>query len=161
MSLEASVELRDQLLTGGILSPAQVTQAEQRAQADATDLQSILLREKVLTENQLQALRAARFGVPYCDLSDFVPRLQNSELLPEAMARGHVMFPLFDIDEIITLVMEDPQDLSGIDQARRQTRREVEVCAGGRGEILGLIERAYGASNYLEESAAGSSLTSS
>jgi type II secretory ATPase GspE/PulE/Tfp pilus assembly ATPase PilB-like protein len=38
------------------------------------------------------------------------------------------------------------------------TRQEVDVCVGSRGEIQGLIERAYGASKYLEESSVAESL---
>jgi type IV pilus assembly protein PilB len=69
------------------------------------------------------------------------------------------MFPLFDCDGVITLVMDDPADLSGIERARLMTKREVDVCLGSRSEIRGLIERAYGASKYLQQSSAADFLT--
>jgi type IV pilus assembly protein PilB len=158
VSLETNDELRDQLLTSRILSTAEVAKAESRAQKESVDLATILRKTRVLTCSELEALRAIRLGAPYCNLSDFIPRLQNSDLLTEAMVRRHVMFPLFDLDGIITLVMEDPNDVGGIDQVRRQTRREVEVCVGSRSEILGLIERAYGASRYLKQLSLAESL---
>jgi type IV pilus assembly protein PilB len=144
--------LRDQLLAAEILSPAQVEALEGEAQKDSTDFESLLRSRHVLSDPQLCALRGQRAGVPYCNVSDFIPHLQNAEMLPEELARQHLMFPLFCFDDIITLVMEDPNDLGGIDQVRRLTKREVDVCLGSRGEVLGLIERAYGARSYLQQS---------
>jgi len=159
VSLRPDDELRDQLLSGGILAPADVQKAEDQVLQESTDLETVLRKNRVLTDNHLQALRAMRLGVPYCNLSDFIPRLQNAELLGEELVRRHVMFPLFDFDGLITLAMDDPTDLICVDQVRRLTKKEVDVCLAGRGEILGLIERAFGASKYLEQSSVADSLT--
>lgn len=159
MVLNAGGELRDQLLSDGILSPAEVEKYEHRAAEQSTDLETVLRQERVLTETHIHALNAMRLGVPYCNLPDFIPRLQNSELLPEELVRRHVMFPLFSIDGSVTLVMENPNDLTGIDQARRLAKQEVDVCYSSRSDILGLIERAYGANKYIEESSVADSLT--
>lgn len=158
MAPSACDELRDLLLSGGVLPPAQVESLIAESQQQECDLETIIRKRRVLTETNLQALRAMRLGVPYCNLADVLPRLQNAELIEEQLARRHVMFPLFVLDGVITLIVEDPGDLAGIDQVRRLTRQDVDVCTGNRGEILGLIERAYGASKYLEESSVTESL---
>jgi type IV pilus assembly protein PilB len=152
VSLSTNNELRDQLLAAGILAPAQLEALETEAKNDSTDLETVLFKRRIISETQICALRGLTMGVPYCGVSDYVPQLQNAELLSEELARRHVMFPLFCLDDMITLVMEDPNDLGGIDQVRRTTKREVDVCYGTRGEILGLIERAYGARSYLQQS---------
>jgi len=151
-------ELRDQLLSGGILPPAEIEKAELQAAKSQSDLKDVLLRNHTLSDTQINALAAMRLGAPYCNLPDFLPRLQNAELIPEELVRRHVMYPLFDFDGVITLVMEDPGDLTGIDQVRRLTKREVEVCVSTRSDILGMVERAYGASKYLEESSIADSI---
>ncbi len=158
MSLNASDELRDQLLATKIIPPAQLEKLELEAQEGGTDLEAVIRKNRVLTETNLQALRAMRLGATYCNVSEFLPRLANSELIPEELARGHLMFPMFVLDGVITLAMENPGDLAGVDQVRRQTRQEVDVCAGSRSEILGHIERAYGSSKYLEQSSVADSL---
>lgn len=158
MSLNVGSELRDQLLTRGVLPPAEVEKAEQQAQAESTDLETILRKQRLLTDTQILALKSMRLGVPYCNLADYIPRLQNSDLLGEDLVRRHVVFPLFEFDGVVTLVMENPTDLTAIDQARRQTKQAVEVCLSSREEILGLIERAYGANKYLEQSSVVDSL---
>ena len=145
--------LRDQLLADSILAPAEIDKSLAEASESATNLETVLRKNRILTEPQLYALRAMRQGVSFCNLSDFIPRLRNADLLNEELVRRHMMFPLFDFDGVITLVMENPGDLTGIDQVRRLIKREVDVCMGSRSDILGLIERAYGASKYLEESA--------
>ncbi|MFH1418241.1 MAG: GspE/PulE family protein [Planctomycetota bacterium] len=151
-------QLRDQLLSSGILSPAEVEKIEQRAQEESTDFESALRSLRMLSTTEIDAVHAMSLGLPFCDLTDFIPRLQNLEILSEELARRHVMFPLFSLDGIITLVMEDPNDLTGIDQVRRHTRQEVDVCVGRRSDVLGIIERAYGASQYLEQSSVAESL---
>ena len=158
MALSACDELRDQLLAAKIVPPAQLEKLEQEARESGSDLETAIRKSRVLTETNLQALRAMRLGATYCNVSEFLPRLTNSELIPEELARRYLMFPMFVLDGIITLAMENPGDLAGIDQVRRQTRQEVDVCAGSRSEILGLIERAYGASKYLEQSSVADSL---
>ncbi|RIK68834.1 MAG: type II secretion system protein GspE [Planctomycetota bacterium] len=158
MALSPSEELRDQLLAVGAIPPAQIQEFEAEARESDTDLETVIRKRRVLSETNLHALRAMRLGAPYCNLSDFIPRLQNAELIDEALARRHTMFPLFVLDGMITMVVEDPNDLAGIDQVRRLTKQEVDVCVGSRSEIVGLIERAYGASRYLEQSSVADSL---
>lgn len=148
-------ELRDQLLAEGILPPAEVEEAERQARASSSDIGTILRKKRVLTDVQLHALAAKRMGVPYCNLSDFIPQLENARLITEELARRHTMFPLFVFDGVVTLVIADPNDVTGIDQVRRRTRCEVDVCYAAPHDVNGLIERAYGASRYLEQSAAG------
>jgi len=155
---DRSAELRDQLLTCGVLPPAEVARAEQQAAESGSDLETVLRKGRILSDAQLGALRAMRHGVPYCNLSDYIPSMANAGLVSEDLARSHVMFPLFVCDGVVTMVMEDPNDLAGIDQVRRATRQEVDVCLAGRGEIMGLIERAYGASKFLERSSVADSL---
>ncbi len=158
MSLNSCEELRDQLLSSRIIPPAQLEKIQQDAKASGIDLETAIRKSRVLTDTNLQALRAMRVEATYCNVSEFLPRLANSELVPEELARRHLMFPMFVLDGVVTLVMENPADLTGIDQVRRLTRQEVDVCTGSRSEILGLIERAYGASKYLEQSSVADSL---
>jgi len=158
MTLVICDELRDQLLSLRVLAPADVEKAQKQAESEQSDLATVLKKKHVLTDSNLAALSALRQGTTYCNLADFIPCLKNSELVSEELARRHGMFPLFDLDGIITLAVKDPGDVTGIDQVRRSSRKEVEVCVADQGEILGLIERAYGASKYLEQSSAAAAL---
>lgn len=137
----------------GIVTSTQLAEMQAEADGEGVDLEMVLRRRRVLSSSQLSALRGLRLGVPYCAVSDFIPQLQNAELVTEELARRHMMFPLFCLDEVITLVMEDPNDLAGIDQVRRSTKREVDACLSSHEEVLGLIERAYGARSFLQQSA--------
>ncbi len=145
-------ELRDLLLAQRVLPPAEVEKAEQEAQAESSDLESVLRKKRILSDASLTAIRAIGAGVQFCNLSDFIPCLRNSSIISEELARRHAMFPLFDLDGVITLVIENPNDLAGIEQVRRQSRKEIDVCIASKSEIVGLIERAYGASKYLQQS---------
>jgi len=154
MSTVVADELRDLLLAQRVLPPAEVEKAEQEAQADGNDLETTLRKKRLLTDTNFAAIRAIGAGVQFCNLSDFIPCLRNAGIVTEELARRHVMFPLFDLDGVITLIMENPNDLAGIEQVRRSSRKEVDVCVASRGDIIGVIERAYGASKYLQQSTA-------
>jgi type IV pilus assembly protein PilB len=151
-------ELRDLLLVTGIVPPTEVVKAEQLARESGSDLEAVLRKNRLLTEAQIGAVRAMSCGVPFCHAPEYVPRGANAELVPETTARTHVMFPMFVCDGVMTLLIEDPNNLAGIDQVRRQTKMEVDVCLGNRDDILSLVERAYGASQYLEEFSINDSL---
>jgi type II secretory ATPase GspE/PulE/Tfp pilus assembly ATPase PilB-like protein len=158
MSSTEGDALRQQLLADGVLSAEDIESCRRQAEEESADFETVLRKKGLLTDSQLQALRGLRMGIPWCGLDDYIPRLQNLELIPEEIVRRHVMFPLFSLDGLITVVMEDPNDLAGIDQVRRLTKQEVEACLGGRSAVLGLIERAYGASQYLQQSSVIESL---
>jgi type IV pilus assembly protein PilB len=151
-------ELQSQIGSLGIIPAADLEKYAREAEEAEGDLESILKKHRVLNDTNLQALRSMRESATYCNLSDFLPNLSNSALIPEELVRRHVMYPLFDLDGLITLVMEDPGDLAAIDQVRRQTKKEVEVCQAARTEVLGLIERAYGATTYLSQSSVSDAL---
>ena len=140
------------LIVGGLVTLPSIRQEE----FPSIDLEIVLRRKRMLTDVQLDALRAIRLDVLYCNLSDFIPSLRNAELLPEELVRRHTMFPLFAFAGVITLVIQDPVNLTAIDQVRRLTRKDVDVCLASGGDIQGLIERAYGASKYLAQSTAES-----
>lgn len=158
MGISTSDELRDQILISGIISAPEVMKALEQAQEAATDLETILKKNRILTDSQIVALRAMRAGVPFIAVSDYIPKLSNAELVPEQFAREHCVFPMFVCDGIITLAVQDVNDLAAVDQIRRQTKLEVDVCLANKNEILGLIERAYGASEYLQQSSVLESL---
>lgn len=157
MAAELLEEIRLQLLQCGLISEQQLCEAEKRAREEGGTLEETLVKMRLLLDSQVAVLRAARIGVPFCNLADFIPNLQNADLVPEEVARRHVMYPLFVLDGIVTLVIADPADLNGIDQVRRRTRCEVEPVLSSPSDVMALIERAYGAHKYLEvaEEAAG------
>ncbi len=150
MPAELLDDVRDQLLTSGFVTKAQLDAAHARIQKEGGTLEDTLVKMRILLDSQVAVLRAQRMGVVYCGLADFIPNLQNADLVPEEFARRHTMYPLFVLDNIVTLVMADPGDLNGIDQVLRRTRMEVEPALSSAPDILALIERAYGAHKYLE-----------
>ncbi|MFO0972972.1 MAG: GspE/PulE family protein [Phycisphaerae bacterium] len=150
MPVELFDEVRDQLLKSGLVTPTQLDAAAAQAKKEGTPLEETLVKMRLLVDSQLAVLKAARLSVAYCNLGDYIPHLENADLVPEEVARRHVMFPLFSLDGIVTLVMADPGDLNGIDQVRRRCRLEVEPVLSSASDIMGLIERAYGTHKYLE-----------
>ena len=102
MALNLRDELLDQLLTLGIIVPAELEKLQREAEEAASELEIVLRKRRILSDPQLHSLKAIRAGSVYCNLSDYIPRLRNAELVPEELARRHAMFALFQLDDVIT-----------------------------------------------------------
>src|SRR5262249_45826129 len=106
--VETVENLSAELLSAGWVAPAQLDGAQKKAQAEGKALEETLVSMRLLLDSQLAVVKAKRLGIPYCDISSFIPTLQNAKLVPEEVVRRHVMFPLFVLDGLVTLVMADP-----------------------------------------------------
>jgi len=97
-----------------------------------------------VARRELTLIQAESFGLPFVEPGDFRVNLQNRALLPEELARARNVFPLFAIDQIITLAVPWPLELPVLDQIRLHTGYEVEQCLVSPRELHHLIEWAYG-----------------
>src|SRR5205085_5536611 len=108
MPVDTLDNIAAEVISAGWIAPDQLEAARKKAQADGKPLEDTLVAMRLLLDSQLAVLRAKRLGFAYCDLSSFIPNLQNANLVPEEVVRRHVMFPLFVLDGLVTLVMADP-----------------------------------------------------
>ena len=82
-------------------------------------------------------------SVPYLDPREFTIPIDNRELLPEELTRRHCVFPLFQLDGVVTLGMTDPGNLALVDQVRLRTNCQVEPCLCSADALIAVIERTY------------------
>jgi type IV pilus assembly protein PilB len=59
------------------------------------------------------------------------------------VAERYCVFPLFKIDAVLTLAMDDPLNLEAMDQARQFAKCEVDAVLCDREQLRPLISRAY------------------
>lgn len=79
----------------------------------------------------------------FVDPGNYTMQASNGDLLAEDIVRKHVIFPLFKIDNILTLAMSDPTNLAVIDQVRMRARCEIEPVVCTKESVGRLIDRAY------------------
>jgi general secretion pathway protein E len=138
-------------------------------------IEQILIREKKITEEQLQKVMAQGNGksigrrliemgfiaeedmlkimsgvmnLPYIKLSELKDISDIPKLddrIPVKFMKEYKIFPLKIDNNALTLTMADPLDISTIDEIRLITGHKVNICISGEGEILDVIEKHYGA----------------
>lgn len=116
-----------------------------------------LVEHGCVARRELAVVQAESLGLVFVEPGDFRVNLENRVLIPEELARARSVFPLFALDNIITLAVAWPLDLAVLDQIRLHTGCEVEQCLVGPRELRNLIEWGYG--NFQEQAGAKSAET--
>lgn len=135
--------LKRALLDEGAATHDAIVAAERHAVEHGCDLTDALRATDAVPGRTIALVKAAMCEVPFVDLSDFEPCVANASLIPRALADRYRLFPLFHLDGVLTVAMDDPLNLEAADQVRQTARCEVDPVLADR-ELLGaLIARAY------------------
>lgn len=108
----------------------------------------VLMRTGALDEVSLAAALSRQFGVPLADLRLEVPDPEAVQLVPEELAREHVILPLKFENDRLQVVTADPFDVEAI-RAITYHVGKVALRIGARSEIERHLDRAY---NVLQAS---------
>jgi len=138
------------LVDDDLLDKQKLHDAVETANTEGNTLDQTLLELKLVDEEAICLSRALEFAVPFVDPRDYAIELSNCALLPEDLARANRMFPLFAIDDVITLGMEDPGNLALVDQVRLRTALQVEPCVCPPSVLDALVDRAYSLASASE-----------
>ncbi len=139
------------LLESDRLTSEQVKAVRARAMADGTDLVDGLIRSELISSHEVAMLKANICEAPFVELSDFEPCHANTSLIPRSVAERHRIFPLFMINGVLTLAMDDPLHIEAADQARQLAKCEVDAVLCDRQHLDALIARAYSLSHVRSE----------
>jgi len=131
------------LVEAKLVDAAKLAAARRHATDQNVSLVDALVQTQALTGRQVAMVRADVCEVPFVELSDFEPCFANVALVPRAIAERHCLFPLFLIDGVVTLAIDDPLNLAATDQVRRLCKCEVDVVLAERARIEALIAKAY------------------
>lgn len=110
----------------------------------------VLMRSGALDEVSLAAALSRQFGVPLADLRLEVPDSEAVQLVPEELAREHLILPLKFENDRLQVVTADPFDVEAI-RAITYHVGKVALRIGARSEIERHLDRAYNALQTADE----------
>ncbi|MFH1857363.1 MAG: ATPase, T2SS/T4P/T4SS family, partial [Candidatus Omnitrophota bacterium] len=139
------------LVASGRLTLEALQQADDEARQKNLSLDEILVRKNIITEEERGMLLAEQMGVLYVDLENYLIDAAAIALVPEALAKKHVLIPIFCIGNTLTVAMANPQDVVVIDDLRQKAKRDIEPCYATVSAISSAIDQYYGVSGSLEE----------
>ena len=133
--------LEQSLLEQGLVQSDQMKIVHAYASENGVDLVDALTGSETLDGRMVALIRANICEVPFVDLNDYEPSFVNTRLLPHSFVERYHAYPLFTIDGVLTLAMDDPLNLEATDQARQLSRCEVDAVQCVRQPLLSLIAR--------------------
>jgi len=144
----------------------------------ASNLGELLLREKVISAEQLKAALgfqkkndlplgtavvqlgylkedeiarnlSRQLGYPYIDLDQFEVYPEVMKLIPAEVARKYLVMPIHRIRNFLTVSMADPTDLEIMEDIRFRTGLNVQPVIATETSIINAINKYYGSSDSI------------
>ena len=135
----------DILIAQGVVSPDQVTDANEMARQSGGKVQDALVHLGYATSDEIVEAVAEEHGLESVDLKQVTIPPAVVELLPESIARENVVIPLAeDPDGALTVVISDPNDMDTFDKLRFVLHRQIEPVLASSEAILEAINQHYG-----------------
>ena len=132
------------LLRRGIVSPDQVSEAEQMARNNKAKLGDCLVQLGYVTGEDVTRAMAEFHDLDYVDLNEVTIPEEVVEMVPETIARENATLPLTVTGEELKIILSDPMDIETVEKLRFILNRQVQIALAPRENILEAINRYYG-----------------
>ena len=123
--------------------------AEQRKYGEK--LGTTLIRMGLLSEKEIMETVSKQLGIPIVNLFDANLSEELVRLIPENIAKNHMVIPFERSFNVLRLSMVDPLDINALDEVARFLRMEISPCIVTRSEMKWALERFYGIKSLVEE----------
>src|SRR5271157_456751 len=114
-------------------------------------LGNVLIRMGLLSEKEIMETVSKQLGIPIVNLFDVNLSEELVRLIPENVAKNHMVIPFERNFSVLRLAMIDPLDINALDEVARFLRMEVSPCIVTRSEMKWALERYYGIKSLVEE----------
>ena len=132
------------LIRQGVISPDQLSEAEDMAKQSGLKLPDALVRLGYTTGEEVMRAMAEQHGLDYVNLSEVAIPPSVVELVPESVARENVVLPLAEEDGSLKVIVSDPDDYPTFEKLRFILNRRIEIVLAPREAITEAINRTYG-----------------
>jgi type IV pilus assembly protein PilB len=145
--------LKEILLRDQIVTPEDLKRAIAEQERSGGELSRILLRLKLIAEDQLSVVLSEALQLPLINLNLFRIDPSLLKLIPKDTAEKSLLIPISRLNDQLTIAMVDPMDMLTIDNIKAMTSMSVSVVLARPKEMRAAIERSYGQKNSsdLEE----------
>jgi type II secretory ATPase GspE/PulE/Tfp pilus assembly ATPase PilB-like protein len=143
--------LGDLLIAEKIITPEQLAKAEEIQRQKGGRLDDILIKQKFLKAEELAIILSIQLNLPLIDLKRHTVQARALRIIPEEIARKHMLIPMDIVNDALIVVMSDPEDIRTIEDIKVQAKMRVEVALGMRSDIERAINIYYRSSGAIEK----------
>jgi len=136
--------LGDILLEKGLITEEQLNIALQVQKSTKRLLGDILIFLGFIDQAQISSVLSTEFGVQYFNsLSDIVPDPEALKLIPQEFAQKFKVVPLHVEDDKLTVIVDDPFNVTVIDELKKLTDKTIITAVAPIEEIEQAIDNWY------------------
>ena len=142
--------LGEMLVEENLITAEQLENALELQRRQGGKLSEILMNQGLVQAESLATVLSVQLNVPLIDLKRHMIQPNALRLIPEDMARKHILIPLDVVDDSLVVVMADPEDIRTIEDIKAQAKTRVEVALGIPSDIERAIDLNYRSSGEIE-----------
>ncbi len=148
---KANLRFGELLIAKGLLNRRELTEALMEQRTRGGRLGDILVRMKMVSEEDIRAALADHLGCERVHLDDKEIDMNVARLVPEAIAKRFSLVAIGEKDEKVLVAMSDPLDIIAADTVTLKTGREIRPVLSSLREIHRAIEKVYHGSDLDEQ----------
>ena len=143
------------LVAKGLLSRDELLEVLNKQREQGGRLGEVLLRLKMLNEEDITAALAEHFRMEYIHFDDAskvdMIDMNVARLLPESIAQRFCLVAIGEIDNKVVIVMADPLNVIAIDTVTLKLKRQIKPAISSPREIQRAIDIIYHGSDVEEQ----------
>jgi len=139
----SSGRLGELLVKANVITPNQLDDALALHKSVGGRIGSILVKLGYVSEEAIASFLGRQYGVPPVDLSKTSVDPAVLTLIPAEIARKHLLIPLRQSGNILTVAMTDPSDIVAIDEVRFITGHNIQPMVAPDASIQNALNRYY------------------
>jgi len=141
--LNLKEKLIDILVKSKSISQEKLNQLIQLQKKRNLPLRKLLLREKIITEQELLSILSEHLYLPSLRLNKYRFDPKIVALVPEKFCRRYGIIPLSQIGNTLTVAMTDPLNIFALDDLKTLTGCEIDIVLSPEEEIKAAIDNQY------------------
>lgn len=145
-------KLGELLVDAGLIAQEQLDAALAEEKQKGKRLGALLVEKGFTTELDIAQTLAYQLNIPYIDLHTAVIEPEAIKLVPERLARKHIVIPLYmEANRVLVLAIADPLNMEALDDIRFATNYKCKPMVAIITDILAAIKTHYHLSVPLED----------
>ncbi len=141
--LSVKEQIQEILLRDKIISPDALNRAVEEQKKSGGELSRVLLKMKLVGEDQLTVVLSEALGLPLINLAMIKLDQKLLKLLPKDLVQKYQLVPISKIGDQLTIAMADPFDVFAIDSVKAITAMAVNTILARPKDIRAVIDKQY------------------
>ncbi len=113
-------QLKDFILDSGLVSKADVSDAEKESETRKESIGKVLIRQGKISDDDLRRMQAYILGIPFVDLKTEKLPFEVLSLIPEPIARNHNVVAFKKTETALEVAMLNTEDLTALDFIKKK-----------------------------------------